>query len=189
MDTAPEAENYWNQKRSGELSLSELRIQLGNTLMSIFDKIKNALFGTRAAEAAEPAPAQPSVSPSAPPVTQAQNPKVAPVSVTPIARTAPAAPATPAATPAASAGSVDVAAIMDAAVRKHGTELNWRKSIVDMMKALDLDSSLTARKELADEFGYTGDKGDSATMNVWLHTALMRKLAENGGQVPAELMA
>ncbi|BDA85779.1 hypothetical protein Sa4125_33210 [Aureimonas sp. SA4125] len=95
-----------------------------------------------------------------------------------------AAPVSP---PAATGAPVDVAAVMDAAVSKHGTDLNWRKSIVDMMKALDLDSSLEARKELADEFAYTGDKSDSATMNVWLHKELMRKLAENGGRVPAEL--
>ncbi|MGX5719030.1 DUF3597 domain-containing protein [Shinella zoogloeoides] len=86
------------------------------------------------------------------------------------------------------AGSVDVAAVMDAAVKKNGQKLDWRRSIVDMMKALDLDSSLSARKELADELGYTGDKNDSATMNVWLHKALMKALADNGGKVPAELL-
>jgi len=84
--------------------------------------------------------------------------------------------------------SVDVAAIMDAAVKKNGQKLDWRRSIVDMMKALDLDSSLSARKELADELGYTGDKNDSATMNVWLHKALMKALAESGGKVPADLL-
>jgi hypothetical protein len=77
---------------------------------------------------------------------------------------------------------------MDAAVKKNGQKLDWRRSIVDMMKALDLDSSLSARKELADELGYTGDKNDSATMNIWLHKALMKALADNGGKVPAELL-
>ncbi len=76
---------------------------------------------------------------------------------------------------------------MEKAVAAKGQKLNWRTSIVDMMKALDLDSSLTARKELADELGYTGDKSDSAAMNIWLHKALMKKLAENGGKVPADL--
>ncbi|MBB5041506.1 DUF3597 domain-containing protein [Shinella fusca] len=92
--------------------------------------------------------------------------------------------------PAASvrAEAVDVAAIMDAAVKKSGQKLDWRRSIVDMMKALDLDSSLSARKELADELGFTGDKNDSATMNVWLHKALMKALADNGGKVPPELL-
>lgn len=86
------------------------------------------------------------------------------------------------------AGPVDVGAIMDAAVKKNGQELDWRRSIVDTMKALDLDSSLASRKELADELGYTGDKNDSASMNIWLHKALMKALAENGGKVPAELL-
>lgn len=72
-------------------------------------------------------------------------------------------------------------------MKKNGQHLDWRKSIVDLMKALDLDSSLEARKELAKELHYTGDTGDSATMNMWLHKALMKKLSENGGKVPAEL--
>jgi hypothetical protein len=80
-----------------------------------------------------------------------------------------------------------VAPILDAAVKKNGQKLDWRRSIVDLMKALDLDSSLGARKELAKELNYTGDTNDSATMNMWLHKALMKKLAENGGKVPAEL--
>lgn len=84
---------------------------------------------------------------------------------------------------------MDVAAILDDAVKQNGQKLDWRNSIVDLMKALDLDSSLSARKELADELNYTGDTNDSATMNVWLHKALMKKLAENGGKVPGELTA
>ena len=72
-------------------------------------------------------------------------------------------------------------------MKKSGQKLDWRRSIVDLMKALDLDSSLSARKELAAELNYTGDMNDSATMNMWLHKALMKKLAENGGKVPAEL--
>lgn len=65
--------------------------------------------------------------------------------------------------------------------------MNWRTSIVDLMKLLELDSSLERRKELADELGFNGDKSDSAAMNIWLHKAVMRKLAENGGKVPASL--
>ncbi len=91
-------------------------------------------------------------------------------------------------TTAKQAGLVDVAAIMDAAVKKNGQKLDWRRSIVDMMKALDLDSSLAARKELADELGFSGDKNDSAAMNIWLHRALMKALSDNGGKVPAELL-
>ena len=65
--------------------------------------------------------------------------------------------------------------------------MNWRTSIVDLLKLLDLDSSLAARKELAQELHYTGDTGDSAAMNIWLHKQVMHKLEENGGKVPAEL--
>ena len=71
---------------------------------------------------------------------------------------------------------------------KESQKLNWRTSIVDLMKLLDLDSSLAARKELAQELGYTGDSNDSATMNIWLHKQVMQKLAQNGGRVPPELM-
>ena len=66
-------------------------------------------------------------------------------------------------------------------------KLNWRTSIVDLMKLLDLDSSLQARKSLADELHYSGDRNDSASMNIWLHKQVMKKLAENGGKVPADL--
>jgi Domain of unknown function (DUF3597) len=66
-------------------------------------------------------------------------------------------------------------------------KLDWRRSIVDLMKVLDLDSSLSARKELAQELHYTGDTSDSAAMNIWLHKQVMRKLAENGGKVPDDL--
>ncbi len=68
-----------------------------------------------------------------------------------------------------------------------GEKLEWRTSIVDLMKALDIDSSLTARKELAKELGYTGDSNDSASMNIWLHKQVMTKLAANGGKLPPEI--
>lgn len=82
---------------------------------------------------------------------------------------------------------VDVAAIVDKAAASKGEKLAWKTSIVDLMKALDLDSSLTARKELAKELKYTGDMNDSAKMNVWLHKQIMEKLAANGGKVPADI--
>jgi Domain of unknown function (DUF3597) len=66
-------------------------------------------------------------------------------------------------------------------------KLDWRTSIVDLMKALDIDSSLTARKELTKELGYTGDSNDSASMNIWLHKQVMIKLAANGGKLPPEI--
>jgi len=96
-----------------------------------------------------------------------------------------AAPATPTAQPAPA--PVDVAAIMDNLAGQSSERLDWRRSIVDLMKLLNLDSSLAARKELAQELNYTGDMNDSASMNIWLHKQVMTKLAENGGKVPDEL--
>jgi hypothetical protein len=82
---------------------------------------------------------------------------------------------------------VDVAAIMDNLASQATQKLDWRNSIVDLMKLINLDSSLAARKELAQELNYTGDINDSASMNIWLHKQVMTKLAENGGKVPDEL--
>ena len=139
--------------------------------MSIFGDIMSAIFG-RSAKAETPAagtqgPATPAASPAAP-----------------SASVTPSAPSAPAAAPAA---PVDVAAVLDALAKKNKQKLNWRKSIVDLMKLLDLDSSQAARKKLADELHYTGDTKDSAKMNVWLHKQVMIKLAANGGKVPADL--
>jgi Domain of unknown function (DUF3597) len=99
-----------------------------------------------------------------------------------------AASKAPTQTAGASSGQpVDVEAVLKGMASKSGQKLDYRRSIVDLMKLLDLDSSLTARKELAKELNYTGDTNDSATMNVWLHKQVMRKLAENGGKVPDDL--
>ena len=125
--------------------------------MSIFGKIMGAIFGTSATAAT---PASTSASGSAPAAGGGT---------------------------AAPAGSVDVAAILDKAVAAKGEKLEWKTSIVDLMKALDIDSSLTARKELAKELGYTGDTNDSASMNIWLHKQMMAKLAANGGKLPADI--
>jgi len=95
--------------------------------------------------------------------------------------------ATTTATSAAPAQTVDVAAIVDKAVAAKKEKLAWRTSIVDLMKALDIDSSHGARKELAKELGYTGDTDDSASMNIWLHKQVMAKLAANGGKLPPEI--
>jgi len=89
--------------------------------------------------------------------------------------------------PAPPAGTIDVAAIVDKAAAAKGEKLAWRTSIVDLMKALNLDSSLTARKQLAKELNYTGDTNDSATMNIWLHKQMMAKLAAHGGKLPADI--
>ena len=129
--------------------------------MSIFGKIMGAIFGSHA---------------SATPASGGAAP----------AGSAPAsAGASPA--PAAPMGSVDVAEIVDKAAAATGEKLAWRTSIVDLMKALNIDSSLTARKELAHELGYTGDTNDSATMNIWLHKQVMAKLAANGGKLPPDI--
>ena len=86
-----------------------------------------------------------------------------------------------------SAANVDVAPILDKAVAAKKEKLEWRTSIVDLMKALDSDSSLNARKELATELNYTGDTNDSAAMNIWLHRQVIAKIVANGGKVPADL--
>ncbi|AWO91655.2 MULTISPECIES: DUF3597 domain-containing protein [Bradyrhizobium] len=131
--------------------------------MSIFGKIMSAIFGSQPASAAPAGGAAPASAP---------------------AGAAPGASA-PAGAPMA---SVDVAAIVDKAVAAHkGEKLEWRTSIVDLMKALDIDSSLAARKDLARELGYSGDTNDSASMNVWLHKQVMSKLAANGGKLPPEI--
>jgi hypothetical protein len=136
--------------------------------VGIFDKIKGAIFGR--AEAAPAGAAAPTADTAAP-TSQPSTP------------TAPAGSASP--TPAQ---PVDVAAVLEQAVAAKKQKLNWRTSIVDLMKALDMESSLAERKELAAELGYTGSTSDSAAMNMWLHKALLKKLAENGGKVPADLL-
>jgi hypothetical protein len=135
-------------------------------MMSIFGKIMSAIFGTKAdaAPASGGTAASPTSSPAAAPPGGASS-------------SAPAAPAQ----------SVDVAPILDKAVKAKGEKLEWRTSIVDLMKALDIDSSLTARKELAKELGYTGDTSESASMNIWLHKQVMTKLAANGGKLPSDV--
>jgi hypothetical protein len=103
------------------------------------------------------------------------------------AAASPAAPAPSSGAAAAPTQSVDVEAVLNERASTNKQKLNWRTSIVDLMKLLNLDSSLASRKELAKELGYTGSTDDSATMNIWLHKQVMRKLAENGGKVPADL--
>ena len=83
--------------------------------------------------------------------------------------------------------SIDVAPILDNAVAAKNEKLEWRTSIVDLMKALDIDSSLAARKELAKELNYTGDTNNFAAMNIWLHKQVLTKLAANGGKLPADI--
>lgn len=106
----------------------------------------------------------------------------------------PAASAIASATPAPSAPSaapaetVDVTAILDGRAAKNPEKLNWKGSIVDLLKLVDMDSSLSARKELAAELNFPGDQNDSAAMNVWLHKQVLRRLAEHGGKISRELL-
>jgi 3-oxoacyl-ACP reductase-like protein len=106
----------------------------------------------------------------------------------PAAPAAPAPTAAPAATATAAPPVVDVETVLETMAAGTKQTLDWRHSIVDLMKLVGIDSSLANRKALAQELGYTGDMNDSATMNVWLHKQVMQKLSENGGHVPANLM-
>jgi hypothetical protein len=89
----------------------------------------------------------------------------------------------------ATATPVDVEAVLDKLAEGNAEKLDWKHSIVDMMKLVGMDSSLTARKALAADLHYTGDTNDSATMNIWLHKEVMKQLAANGGHVPASLLS
>jgi hypothetical protein len=133
--------------------------------MSIFGKIMSTIFGTSGTGTTPYAGAATAGAPGA---------------------GAPPASGSPAGA-AKQMATIDVAANLDALAKASKEKFDWRKSIVDLMKLLNLDSSLGARKELAKELGYSGDMNDSAKMNVWLHKQVMTKLAENGGKVPDEL--
>ena len=130
--------------------------------MSILSNILGKIFPSfRSAEAATPSPS----APSAPPDSASAGVPVANTSMT----------------------EVDVEALLNGMARQNSQPLNWKTSIVDLMKLLGLDSSLGERKALATELGYQQDMADSAAMNIWLHRQVMNKLAANGGKVPADL--
>ena len=101
---------------------------------------------------------------------------------------APAAASTPAPAATAAPPVVDVETVLETMAAGNKQNLDWRNSIVDLMKLVGIDSSLANRKALAQELGYTGDMNDSASMNIWLHKQVLRKLSENGGHVPANLL-
>jgi hypothetical protein len=134
--------------------------------MSIFGSILGKIFGTTPAEAAPPA---------------------APAADAPV--TTPAADASaPATVPAEVAANVDIVKVLDDLNESNPETLDWRVSIVDLLKVLGLDSSLAARKQLAAELKYDGDTSDSATMNIWLHKKVIDLVAANGGKVPGDLL-
>jgi hypothetical protein len=122
---------------------------------------------------------------SHPAVAQADAPGAASPAAPEAGNTGPAT--TSAAAPTQNIPEVDVEQILNGMAQSSGQTLNWRTSIVDLLKLLGLDSSLQSRKELAGELGYSGDTNDSASMNIWLHRQVMNKLAANGGKVPADL--
>jgi len=105
------------------------------------------------------------------------------------APTAAAATSTSAAVATAPRPQVDIAATLNGLAAKNSEKLDWKRSIVDLMKLVGMDSSLAARKELAADLHYSGDTSDSAKMNMWLHKEVLKKLSENGGRVPAELLS
>jgi len=127
--------------------------------MGLFNNLMSKIFGSSSVAASQPAGAPSS---------------------------APAAAGSAGASPAAQ--TVDVAAVLDGLAAKNPEKLDWKHSIVDLMKLVGMDSSFTARKQLAAELHYTGDPNDSASMNVWLHKEVLKKLSENGGKVPQELL-
>ncbi len=137
--------------------------------MSIFGKIMDRIFHRNRADAHEMQPQQGQLSPQEQNQTQAQ-------------------PQQGGMMRAPQVQPVDVEAVLSDMAAKNPQKLNWKTSIVDLMKLVGMESSLAERKELAQELGYKGDMNDSATMNIWLHKQVMQKLAQNGGKVPAELL-
>ena len=164
--------------------------------MGMFSNLMSKIFGqstttaSSAPAAAGPATATGSVMPSGP--ATADRPASASGPSVPVGSATPAGSSTgsgsASAGPATASPVVDVTAILDGLAAKNSEKLDWKKSIVDLLKLVGMDSSLGARKELATELGYSGDQSDSATMNVWLHKAVLKKLADNGGKVPADLL-
>ena len=149
--------------------------------MSFFGKILSRLgFGEQAAGAnGATSPATPNATPVTPNASPAATPAAAPASAV-----------TPAAPAVAAIAVVDVVAQLESRAQVKLQKLNWRTSIVDLLKLLDLESTLDARKALAVELGCPAEKmADSVQMNTWLHKTVLQKLAANGGNVPAELLA
>ena len=162
--------------------------------MGIFANLMSEVFVHSSTPGTPAAPSTPVAPPgtAAPSIAAASSGAAAPPAAVPAAGARPSgaapsssgAPAGGAAAPAV----VDVTAILDGLAAKNPEKLDWKKSIVDLLKLVGMDSSLAARKELATELQYSGDKNDSATMNIWLHQEVIKKIAENGGKVPQELL-
>lgn len=147
--------------------------------MSILGNLFSRILGHKASAAA----ASPPPSATAPAKPTAAPPGASAVPPVPNTGGAPAS----AAPRVARMDDVELEPLLDALVKTNGQKLDWRHSIVDLMKAVGMESSLAERKELAKELGYTGDMGDSAKMNLWLHREVLNQIAANGGKVPAAL--
>ena len=144
--------------------------------MSVFGSIVSAIFGSKHGANVAPAPGGPAAPPSSPGTTAS-------------AGGAPTTGASPSSSTITPISRADVEAILKKLHDEQREDFDWRKSIVDLMKLLKLDSGLAARKQLAQELGYSGALDGSAEMNVWLHKQVMTKLAESGGKVPDSLRA
>lgn len=142
--------------------------------MSILGNLFSRILGHKSSAT----PSTPASTPKATVPGAAAAPKPAPAAPTPPTAKAPAVPRMDA---------VDLEELLDDLVKKGNQQLDWRHSIVDLMKAVGMESSLAERKELAKELGYSGDMSDSAKMNVWLHAQVFSQIAANGGKVPASL--
>ena len=147
--------------------------------MALFSHLLSRIWGhaDTAAPAAASTGGEPAATPSSATPSSAA-PDAAPAAASTVAPAAPAAPAAP----------VDVAVVLNGLAATHAERLDWQHSIVDLLKLVGLDSSLAARKELATDLHYTGELDGSAAMNLWLHKEVMKKLADNGGKVPQELL-
>jgi 3-oxoacyl-ACP reductase-like protein len=167
--------------------------------MGMFNDLLSKIFRhASAAPSVTPGPSNTTIeSATAPSATTPAASAVAPATAAPATTPNVAAPAT---TPAVSAPAttadagavtvqtIDVTTFLDGLAAKNSEKLDWKKSIVDLLKLVDMDSSLSARKQLANELHYPGDENDSATMNVWLHKQVLRQLSEHGGKIPRELL-
>jgi Domain of unknown function (DUF3597) len=148
--------------------------------MGLLSNLMSKIFSHAPATAASATAAQP---------TAASQPAPSAVDAAAAAAVAPAVVTAPApSAPTSAVPIVDIAAVMNGLAAKNPEKLDWKRSIVDLMKLVGMDSSLSSRKELATDLHYTGDQSDSASMNIWLHKEVLKKLSENGGKVPSELL-
>lgn len=149
--------------------------------MGVFNNLMSKIFG-HASAGGQSGPASGSQTSATPGTGGTTTPAAGGVAQT-------GAPGMGASGTAAAPQNVDVAAVLDGMAAKNSEKLDWKRSIVDLMKLVGMDSSLSSRKELAKELNYTGDTNDSAAMNIWLHKQVLKKLSENGGKVPQELLS